>query len=132
MLHWSDNVRGDMPPAKLDAAEFTPSQRAYPFADTVYNEEAREQPCIEQPYIKVDGRSVTFIGQRGPVKDYGVNGCQIDDILTFALGTLQVLQKKFPCRENALTITHLEEALHWQEARRRDREARNVEGRDQP
>jgi hypothetical protein len=127
MLKWSDNVMGDMPPVKLDANDFTPSQRAYPFADTVYNEEAREQPCI-----KVDGRSVTFIGQRGPMKDYGVNGCQIEDMLTFALGTLQTFQKKFPCRENALTITHLEEALHWQEARRWDREARNVEGRDQP
>lgn len=125
MLKWSDNVMGDLPPQKLDAEEFKPSQRAYPFADTVYNEEAREQPCI-----KVDGRSVTFIGQRGPMKDYGVNGCQIDDILTFALGTLQVFQKKFPCRENAIAITKLEEALHRLEDRRRNREARGVEGRN--
>lgn len=127
MLKWSDNVTGDLPPTKLDADDFQPSTRAYPFADTVYNKESREQPCI-----KVDGRSVTFIGQRGPIKDYGVNGCQVDDMITFALGTLQTFQKKFPCRENALAITKLEESLHWLDARQRDREARRVEGRDQP
>jgi len=75
---------------------------------------------------------VVFVGQRGPIKDVGVNGCQVDDVITFALGTLQALNKKFPCRENSLAITKLEEALHWLDARKQDREERKVEGRDQP
>jgi len=35
---------------------------------------------------------------------------------------------KFSCRENSLAITHLAEALHWCDARTRDRETREVEG----
>jgi hypothetical protein len=39
------------------------------------------------------------------------------------------LQAKFPCRENALAITKLDEALLWLEKRTRDRVARGVEGK---
>lgn len=35
---------------------------------------------------------------------------------------------KFRCRQNALAITHLEEALHWCQERTAEREARGVEG----
>ena len=41
---------------------------------------------------------------------------------------IEELNKKFPCRENAVTITKLDEALMWQEKRTKDREARKVEG----
>jgi hypothetical protein len=81
-------------------------------------------------FVIVTPKAVTFVGQRGPIKEVGVNGCQIDDLITFALGTIKTFNKKFPCRENSLAITKLEEALHWLDARRRDREARGVEGRD--
>lgn len=78
----------------------------------------------------VDKESVTFVGQRGPVAEVGVNGCQVDDILTFCLGTLQTFNKKFPCRENSIAITKLQEALMWLGERRRDRADRGVEGYD--
>jgi hypothetical protein len=80
------------------------------------------------PYIRLGPQMVAFIGQRGPIKEVGVNGCQIDDMITFVLGTLQTFNKKFPCRENSLAITKLEEALHWLDHRKRDREDRLVEG----
>lgn len=35
---------------------------------------------------------------------------------------------KFACRENAIALTHLEEALMWLQKRTRDRMARGVEG----
>lgn len=35
---------------------------------------------------------------------------------------------KFRCRQNALAIIHLEEALHWCQDRTAEREARGVEG----
>ena len=34
----------------------------------------------------------------------------------------------YACRENALALTHLEEALFWLQKRTRDRMARGVEG----
>jgi hypothetical protein len=38
---------------------------------------------------------------------------------------------KFACRENAIALTKLEEALMWLDKRTADREAREVEGTHQ-
>jgi len=35
---------------------------------------------------------------------------------------------KFACRQNAIAITKLEEAMHWLWARRMERETRGVQG----
>ncbi|WP_375180554.1 hypothetical protein [Enterococcus rotai] len=66
--------------------------------------------------------------QEGPVKEVGVNGVQIVDVLQVAKDRLEDLNKEFPCRENAVTITKLDEAIMWQNKRTADREARGVEG----
>lgn len=79
---------------------------------------------INQRYIKIQL-------QEGPIKENGVNGCQIDDVLAVVVETIQGFNTAFPCRENSLAITHLQEAQHWLEHRKRDREARGVEGTSQ-
>ena len=57
------------------------------------------------------------------------NGAFVEDVLLAALGRLQFYQSgKFACRENALAITKLEEALHWCGHRTAMREMRGVEG----
>ena len=71
---------------------------------------------------------VTFTIQDGPIKEVGVNGLQATDLLFFTCELFKSLNKAFPCRENSLTITKIEEALHWQEARTKDRVKRDVEG----
>jgi hypothetical protein len=38
------------------------------------------------------------------------------------------LNKNFPCRENSIAITRLEEALMWLDKRTANRDARGVEG----
>jgi hypothetical protein len=67
--------------------------------------------------------------QQGPVKELGVNGAQIDDVLTVCLEFLRGANTYFPCRENSLAITKLEECLMWLDARTKDREHRGIEGR---
>lgn len=79
-------------------------------------------------YVRNDVNSLSFTLQNGPVKEAGVNGCQVDTIIEAAKLMLEGLNKKFPCRENACAITKLDEALHWLEHRRKDRESRFVEG----
>jgi len=74
------------------------------------------------------GNNLHFTIQDGPIKEVGVNGIQATDLLFFCKELFKSLNKSFPCRENALTITKIEEALHWQEARTKDREKRKVEG----
>lgn len=57
------------------------------------------------------------------------NGAFVEGVIRAAIGRLQYYQSsKFRCRENALAITKLEEALHWLDSRTRDREAKGVEG----
>ncbi len=75
----------------------------------------------------------SIVLQNGPVKEHGVNGDQIDEILAFVVDTLRGFnQPPYNSRETSLAITHCEEALHWLEARTKTREARGVEGTSQP
>ena len=66
--------------------------------------------------------------QDGPIKEVGENGAQVVDVIKEAKERLEGLNKDFPCRENAMTITKLDEAIMWQDKRTADREARGVEG----
>lgn len=51
--------------------------------------------------------------QHGPVIEVGVNGCQVVDVAQVLVERLNALQSVGPCRENALAITKIEEAIHW-------------------
>jgi hypothetical protein len=57
------------------------------------------------------------------------NGTTNEEVLAVLIDRMKYLQAKFPCKENACCITHLEEGLMWLEKRTRDRIARNVEGK---
>ena len=81
-------------------------------------------------------RGITILWQDGPLghgPDRKVpNGAFVEGVIQAALGRLEFYQStKFKCRENALAITKLQEALHWCQHRTRDREARGVEGTHQ-
>jgi hypothetical protein len=67
--------------------------------------------------------------QKGPVKESVANGCFNEDLIAIAIDRLRGFQSgDFPCRENALALTRLEEALHWLDQRTQDRQRRGVEG----
>lgn len=79
-------------------------------------------------YVRHDVSSLSFTIQNGPIKENGVNGCQVDTIVEAAKIIIEGLNKKFPCRENAMVITKLDEAIMWLDKRKKDREKRQVEG----
>lgn len=79
-------------------------------------------------YVRHDVNSISFTVQNGPIKEVGLNGCQVNEIIETAKVILEGLNKKFPCRENSSAITKLDEALMWLEKRTKDRESRGVEG----
>lgn len=66
--------------------------------------------------------------QLGPVKEVGVNGATNEAVLAALIHRLQFLNGQFPCRENSIAITKMQEALMWLEKRTADRKARGVEG----
>ena len=82
-------------------------------------------------YVRHDKNSLSFTIQDGPVRESGVNGCQVDTLIHAAKEILSGLNKNFPCRENAIAITKLDEAIHWLDHRTKDREERGVEGRSE-
>ena len=57
------------------------------------------------------------------------DGTTNEELLAILINRMQYLQDKFPCRENALVITKLEESLMWLEKRTNDRKKRGVEGK---
>ena len=67
--------------------------------------------------------------QEGPIKECGVNGVCNEDLIAMVICRLEHFQKsEFACRENALAITKLEEALLWLRKRTMSRENRGTEG----
>lgn len=100
------------------------------FADENYNGNA---PCS---YIVCE-RENTMLNkplgelhfQNGPIGEVGINGVMDENLIAIVIDRLEHFQQsEFKCRENALAITHLEEALLWMKKRTLDRELRGVEG----
>lgn len=73
--------------------------------------------------------SVTIYFQNGPINEAGVNGLTHEVLLAIVVDRLKSFQAgKFASRENALALTHIQEAQHWLLERTRARMARGVEG----
>jgi len=81
---------------------------------------------------KIDGKEVLHVKfQTGGTATTPRNGVFIEDLIVLTILKLESYQKAFPCRENALAITKLEESLQWLTSRKADREARGVYGKDE-
>ncbi len=57
------------------------------------------------------------------------DGTTNEEVLEMLIDRMKYLQDKFPCRENAIVITKLEESLMWLNKRTSERVKRNVEGK---
>ena len=83
---------------------------------------------------KVSGPGMEIAWQDGPLgrPPKPATGAFVEDVLEAARQRLDFYQnggnKKFACRENAIAITKIEEALLWLNKRRMGREARGVQG----
>ena len=67
--------------------------------------------------------------QNGPIKEFGVNGVTHEALLAILIDRMRGFQSgPFVCRDNAIALMHLEEALMWLQRRTRERIKRGVEG----
>lgn len=80
------------------------------------------------PYINEIGNTVTFQIQDGPIKEVGVNGCQIDDVIVWVKEKIEGFNAKFPCPENDGAVGALQVAIAMLKWRKMNREKRGVEG----
>jgi hypothetical protein len=106
----------------------------------------RANPSVPPGAVADDADSVAIIFQNGPIGETKeMNGVTIETLIAIAIDRLRGFQgmppvhtkpmsqvvagpTPAPCRENAISLTHLEEALMWLQKRTRDRQARGVEG----
>ncbi len=98
---------------------------------TVVDEPGQGGACHEY-IIDVPGQvkpTVHISFQNGPIKEVGVNGISQEALLAVVEDRLTYFQSgPFACRENALALTYLQNAMMWLQKRTRDRMARGVEG----
>ena len=70
--------------------------------------------------------------QNGPIQEVGVNGISQEALLAIVEHRLQCFQSgPYACRENAVALTKIQEAMMWLQKRTRDRLNRGVEGTSQ-
>lgn len=80
---------------------------------------------IEHPTRQM--ASISF--QNGPLSESGVNGITQETLLAIVEDRLIGFQSgQYACRENAVALTKIQEAMMWLQKRTRDRIARGVEG----
>ena len=71
----------------------------------------------------------TVLFQKGPIVEVGVNGVTQEALLAIVADRLRSFQEgPYACRENALALTKVEEAMHWLQQRTLERMRRGVEG----
>lgn len=88
--------------------------------------------CISFDKMDFDGVeriAVPISFQNGPIIESGVNGISNEALLAIVEDRLDCFQAgPFACRENAVALTKIQEALMWLQKRTLDRIRRGVEG----
>jgi hypothetical protein len=87
----------------------------------------RYEMTMTNENAEISGPVINF--QEGPIAESGVNGISNEALLAVVIDRMQGFQGgDYKCRENAIALTHLEDAMHWLQHRTRARLARGVEG----
>ncbi len=90
---------------------------------------------ISLPFIsgdgKIDAKQVVKF-QNGPIQEAGVNGISGESLLAIVEDRLKDFQAgPYACRENAVALTKIQEAMMWLHRRTHERMQRGVEGTNQ-
>jgi hypothetical protein len=89
-----------------------------------------DDPIGISPTVARTAWTIDF--QEGPIKEALYNGLSGEALLAILIDRLRGFQAgPYACRDNAVALTHLEEALMWLQKRTRERLARGVEGTNQ-
>lgn len=79
--------------------------------------------------FKVPNNHAVILFQNGAIPEAGVNGITHEALLAIVADRLKSFQAgPFACRENALALICIQEAMHWLHHRTLERMHRGVEG----
>lgn len=80
----------------------------------------------------IDGNiKVSIEWQHGGTATTDRNGAFIEDVLAIVYARLDAFNQEFPCRENSIALTKIEEAVLWLAQRKAERDHRGVYGTEQ-
>jgi len=82
-------------------------------------------------FITAKDNILTINIQDGTIPLAGVNGLQITNVLEYVSQVYKSLNLAFPCDENDYTINMIDLAIAWQYERTKQREKRDVDGKDE-
>lgn len=102
-----------------DALKKLNDYRIHGIDDEHYTESIDDKPVLDVKF------------QSGGTATTAKNGVFIEDLLIVAYARLEGYNKQYPCRENSLALTSIEQAILWLTARKVEREARNVYGKEE-
>jgi hypothetical protein len=98
---------------------------------TGFDTDSNRSKASPDGYAALFSRMIVLF-QNGPIKESGVNGITQEALLAIVIDRLRSFQAgPFSCRENAIALTHCEEALMWLQRRTVARIRRGVEGTNQ-
>jgi hypothetical protein len=98
---------------------------------TGFDTENNPSRADHKGYCAIYSRELVLF-QNGPIKENGVNGITNEALLAIVIDRLRGFQAgPFSCRDNAIALTHCDEALMWLQRRTRERIKRGVEGTTQ-
>ena len=84
------------------------------------------------PISERHGRNCIISFQNGPIQEAGINGISNEALLAIVEDRLLGFQSgEYACRENAVALTKIQEAMMWLQKRTLDRLRRGVEGWNQ-
>lgn len=102
----------------------------YPVKEVTAKDDTEAHDFSTSPIlIQHEFNVIAFKIQEGPIKEVGVNGCQVDTLIETARLMVEGLNKQFPCPENTAALNALAAAIEALRMRKADRTARGVEGR---
>ena len=100
-----------------------------PIGITVVDEPGAGGACHHYAIDLDEYTGTDIFFQNGPIAETGRNGITQEALLAVVIDRLRCFQAgPYSCRENAIALTKIEEAMHWLQSRTRARMARGVEG----
>lgn len=82
--------------------------------------------------VPVEDSHVVIRFQNGPINEVGFNGVSNEALLAIVEDRMLGFQAgPYACRDNAVALTKIQEAMMWLQKRTRERMARGVEGTHQ-
>ena len=75
-----------------------------------------------------ENNTISFKLQDGPIREAGLNGCQVDDLIKVAYLIIEGLNKKFTSEYNENALESIFHALSYLNCRTLERQLQGVEG----